>query len=68
MIENIKDSRKRPHHWKRINAIVEPTWHDNENWPDRDQSERGPDDLANQYNDTLLSVAVALGLQDSEVA
>jgi hypothetical protein len=48
MIENIKDSRKRPHHWKRINAIVEPTWHDNENWPDRDQSERGPDDLANQ--------------------
>jgi hypothetical protein len=45
MIENISDRRKRPFRWKRINAIVEPTWHDNDGGPDRDQSERGPDDI-----------------------
>jgi hypothetical protein len=29
MIHNIIDRRKRPHRWKLIDAIVEPTWHDN---------------------------------------
>lgn len=29
MICNIIDCRKKPYVWKRINAIVEPTWHDN---------------------------------------
>jgi hypothetical protein len=29
MIQNIIDNRKRQHRWKRINAVVEPTWHDN---------------------------------------
>ena len=29
MIFNIIDNRKRNYLWKRVNAIVEPTWHDN---------------------------------------
>lgn len=29
MLQNVIDSRKRRHRWKRVNAIVEPTWHDN---------------------------------------
>jgi hypothetical protein len=38
MIWNIVDRRKRSHRWKRINAIIEPTWHDNRK-PDADQAE-----------------------------
>ena len=29
MIWNIIDRRKRPYRWKRVNAIIEDTWHDN---------------------------------------
>ncbi len=29
MIRNIIDKRERPYRWKRVNAIIEPTWHDN---------------------------------------
>ena len=29
MICNVIDMRTRPHRWKRVNAIVEATWHDN---------------------------------------
>jgi hypothetical protein len=29
MIANILDRRKRPFRWKRVDAIIEPTWHDN---------------------------------------
>jgi hypothetical protein len=29
MIVNILDRRKRPYRWKRVDAIIEPTWHDN---------------------------------------
>jgi hypothetical protein len=60
MIENIIDRRNRHHRWKRINAIVEPTWHDNDGGPDRDQSERGPDDIVyDQQEGISLAEAIA---------
>jgi hypothetical protein len=43
MIANIVDRRKRPHRWKRINAIIEATWHD-EDQADSDKAERPDDD------------------------
>lgn len=44
MIWNVIDNRTRPYRWKRINAIVEPTCHDN-SCSDSDQAESGPDDI-----------------------
>ena len=38
MIFNIIDNRKLRYRWKLVNAIVEPTWHDN-NARDADQAE-----------------------------
>jgi hypothetical protein len=38
MICNIVDEREHRYRWKRINAIVEPTWHDN-SCRDSDQAE-----------------------------
>jgi hypothetical protein len=29
MIANVIDRRTRPYRWKRVNAVVEPAWHDN---------------------------------------
>ena len=29
MILNIVDRRKHAYRWKKVNAIIEPTWHDN---------------------------------------
>jgi hypothetical protein len=59
MICNIIDSRKRPYRWKRINAIVEATWHDNA-IPDGDTSERGPDDIVYDDREGIsLSDAIA---------
>jgi hypothetical protein len=42
MIWNIIDSRKSRYRWKRINAIIEPTWHDN-HCKDSDQAEKDHD-------------------------
>ena len=42
MIWNIIDRRKRRYRWKRINAIIEPTFHDN-SCLDSDQTEEDPD-------------------------
>ena len=39
MILNIVDRRKRPYRWKRVDVIVEPTWHDNA-CQDSDRAER----------------------------
>ena len=59
MIFNIRDHRERLFRWKRINAIVEPTWHD-EVVPDSDQAERGPDDLVyDQREGIALADAIA---------
>jgi len=44
MIWNVIDQRVRPYRWKRINAIVEATSHDN-SCSDSDQAESGPDDI-----------------------
>jgi hypothetical protein len=41
MIANINDRRKHPYRWKRITAIVEPTYHDN-TVADSDQAEVPP--------------------------
>jgi hypothetical protein len=38
MICNVLDHRKRQHRWKRVKAIIEPTWHDN-SVADADQAE-----------------------------
>jgi hypothetical protein len=38
MILNIVDNRKLRYRWKRINAVAEPTWHDNK-CKDADQAE-----------------------------
>jgi hypothetical protein len=42
MIWNIIDKRERRYRWKRINAIIEPTWHDN-SCHDSDQAEEDLD-------------------------
>jgi hypothetical protein len=42
MICNIIDNRERRYRWKRINAIIEPTWHCN-SCRDSDQAEEDPD-------------------------
>jgi len=39
MIRNVIDHRKQQHRWKRVKAIIEPTWHDN-SVADADQAER----------------------------
>lgn len=58
MIWNIRDQRKRPYRWKRINAIIEATWHDN-TAPDSDQAERKPN--ATEYAEREgISVADAI--------
>ncbi len=47
MIWNIVDGRKRPYRWKAINAIVEPTHHDNSV---ADSDEALPDDVGLPYD------------------
>ena len=42
MIWNIIDRRERRYRWKRVNAIIEPTWHCN-SCRDSDQAEEDPD-------------------------
>jgi hypothetical protein len=44
MILNIRDYRERPHRWEFVDAIIEPTWHDNAAL-DSDQAIRNKDDL-----------------------
>jgi hypothetical protein len=59
VIENIIDRRQHQYRWKCINAIVEPTCHDND-VADSDQSERGPDDIVyDQREDISLADAIA---------
>jgi len=60
VILNIVDRRRRGHRWKRVNAIVESTWHDNA-LPDADIADR---DLTHsldyaQCQNVALSDAVA---------
>lgn len=58
MICNVIDNRRNPHRWKRVQAIVEPTWHDNS--PDSDQAERIDDEISYDERDGIsLAEAVA---------
>ena len=60
MIWNIIDRRVRPYRWKRINAIVEATSHDNGRSKDGDQAESGSDDIAyGQREGISLADAIA---------
>lgn len=40
MIMNVIDNRRLRYRWKRVNAVSEPTWHDNK-CPDADQAHPG---------------------------
>ncbi|MGH7044993.1 MAG: hypothetical protein ACREE2_01215 [Stellaceae bacterium] len=44
MIANVIDNRKSRYRWKRINAIVEPAWHDNK-CEDADQADPAQGEL-----------------------
>jgi hypothetical protein len=58
MIWNIIDNRERRYRWKRINAIIEPTWQDN-SCQDSDQAEVDRD--ASCYEERMnISVAEAV--------
>jgi hypothetical protein len=63
MIWNIIDHRKRPYRWKRINAIVEATSHDN-SCSDGDQAESSPDDIVYDQREGI-SLADAVAWADS---
>jgi hypothetical protein len=55
------DNRKRRYRWKRINAIVKATWHDNA-CTDTDQAERRPDDIVYEEREGIsLADAIAWG-------
>jgi hypothetical protein len=44
MILNVVDNRKQRYRWKRVNAVAEPTWHDNR-CEDADQAGPAQDEL-----------------------
>lgn len=61
MIVNIVDRRKKPYRWRKVNAVVEATSHDN-SVSDSDQMEPQVNDL--DYDELLgstLSEAIAWG-------
>jgi len=55
MICNVVDRRRRQYHWRKVNAVVEATSHDNRT-PDSDQMPQQPDDVS--YKE-LLGVTLA---------
>jgi hypothetical protein len=59
MLQNVIDNRKRQHRWKRINAVVEPTWHDN-TASDADKAEPAAHELDyDERNGISLAEAIA---------
>jgi hypothetical protein len=59
MIWNIVDRRERCYRWKRVNAIIEPTSHDN-CCQDSDQAEEDPDAAVYEQREGIsLTKAVA---------
>jgi hypothetical protein len=59
MIFNIIDRRKRPYRWREVNAIIEPTSHDN-SCEDSDQQPARDDDLTyDEREDISLHEAIA---------
>ncbi|MBN9090829.1 MAG: hypothetical protein J0J01_28275 [Reyranella sp.] len=59
MILNIVDHRKRPYRWNAINAIIEPTSHDNSV---KDSDEAEEEDSAPAY-DALEGISLADAVQ-----
>jgi hypothetical protein len=63
MIWNIIDHRRRPYRWRTINAIIEPTYHDN-SAADSDQVEEAPEDFL--VYDKRKNICVADAIQWAE--
>jgi hypothetical protein len=59
MIWNIIDKRKNQYRWKRINAIIEPTWHDN-SCQNSDQAEQEEQDTVPYEERKGVSLAEAI--------
>ena len=60
MILNVIDRRARPHRWKRVNAVIEDTWHDN-TVADSDQAPRSREGEGIDYDERRdVSVAEAI--------
>jgi len=66
MICNIIDGRKRPHRWKRVDAIIEATSHDN-NVDDADERPEGSDDIVFDSR-KAVSVADAIAWASAELS
>jgi hypothetical protein len=64
MICNIIDGRKRRHRWKRVDAIIEATSHDN-NVDDADERPEEPDDIVFDSR-KAVSVADAIAWANAE--
>ncbi len=62
MILNVIDNRKLRYRWKLVNAIVEPTWHDNSS-RDADQAEPTEGELDYEENNKV-SVSEAIKWAD----
>ena len=61
MILNVIDRRRRPYRWRKVNAIIESTWHDN-GCADGDEAEDDGGDndiLYDQREDISLTDAIA---------
>jgi len=61
---NIIDRRERHYRWKRVNAIIEPTSHDN-CCQDSDQAEEDPDAAVYEQREGI-SLAKAVGWADAK--
>ena len=59
MIWNIIDKRRRPYRWKTVNAIIEPTYHDN-TVADSDQVEDVPENFSPYDERENISVSDAV--------
>jgi hypothetical protein len=69
MITNIVDRRKRPHRWKRVNAIIEATWHDN-SCTDANQADPEPEydlDYCERENVSVTQAIEWASKQEAEV-
>jgi len=59
MLCNIIDNRKRPYRWRKVNAVIEATAHDND-VPDADSVQESADDVVYEQREAIsLEAAVA---------
>ena len=66
MIYNIIDKRERRYRWKRINAIIEATWHDN-SCQDTDVADSVPVELEVTYEQReAISLTEAIAWASAE--